>query len=120
MAQLQVASLESALSQAQARLAEHSSGSEVRAARAEQDRWRWQSEAEELRALLASRDREIGKMQIKQEARQGLLTCYFQSCLHCSPGHLHRPHTDPSYLVLPPSFFSASDHSGDVQLALPV
>ncbi|KAL3140274.1 hypothetical protein ABBQ38_004542 [Trebouxia sp. C0009 RCD-2024] len=65
--QQQVASLESALSQAQARLAEHSSGSEVRAARAEQDRWRWQSEAEELRALLASRDREIGKMQIKQE-----------------------------------------------------
>ena len=71
---LQVASLESALSQAQARLAEHSSGSEVRAARAEQDRWRWQSEAEELRALLASRDREIGKMQIKQEARPGFLT----------------------------------------------
>ncbi|KAL3153825.1 hypothetical protein ABBQ32_013401 [Trebouxia sp. C0010 RCD-2024] len=65
--QQQVASLESALSQAQARLAEHSSGSELRAARAEQDRWRWQSEAEELRALLASRDREIGKMQIKQE-----------------------------------------------------
>lgn len=40
----------------------------MRAARAEQDRWRWQSEAEELRQLLASRDREIGKMQIKQEA----------------------------------------------------
>lgn len=65
---LQVTSLETALSQAQVRLAEHSSGSEVRAARAEQDRWRWQSEAEELRGLLASRDREIGKMQIKQEA----------------------------------------------------
>ena len=65
---LQVTSLENALSQAQVRLAEHSSGSEVRAARAEQDRWRWQSEAEELRGLLASRDREIGKMQIKQEA----------------------------------------------------
>lgn len=77
---LQVASLESALSQAQARLAEHSSGSEVRAARAEQDRWRWQSEAEELRALLASRDREIGKMQIKQEARLGLLSYFAQSC----------------------------------------
>ena len=65
---LQVASLETALSQAQGQLAEHSSGSEVRAARAEQDRWRWQSEAEELRTLLASRDREIGKMQSKQEA----------------------------------------------------
>ncbi|KAL0023694.1 hypothetical protein WJX79_003394 [Trebouxia sp. C0005] len=65
--QQQVASLETALSQAQGRLAEHSSGSEVRAARAEQDRWRWQSEAEELRTLLASRDREIGKMQSKQE-----------------------------------------------------
>ncbi|KAL0023643.1 hypothetical protein WJX77_010140 [Trebouxia sp. C0004] len=65
--QQQVASLENALSQAQGRLAEHSSGSEVRAARAEQDRWRWQSEAEELRILLASRDREIGKMQSKQE-----------------------------------------------------
>ena len=64
---LQVASLENALSQAQGRLAEHSSGTEVRAARAEQDRWRWQSEAEELRTLLASRDREIGKMQSKQE-----------------------------------------------------
>ena len=64
---LQVASLENTLSQAQGRLAEHSSGSELRAARAEQDRWRWQSEAEELRTLLASRDREIGKMQSKQE-----------------------------------------------------
>ncbi|KAL0056181.1 hypothetical protein WJX82_008506 [Trebouxia sp. C0006] len=65
--QQQVATLETALSQAQGRLAEHSSGTEVRAARAEQDRWRWQSEAEELRTLLASRDREIGKMQSKQE-----------------------------------------------------
>ncbi len=62
-----MANLENAWSQAQGRLAEHSSGSEVRAARAEQDRWRWQSEAEELRTLLASRDREIGKMQSKQE-----------------------------------------------------
>ena len=64
---VQVANLENALSQAQARLTEHASSSEVRAARAEQDRWRWQSEAEELRTLLASRDREIGKMQSKQE-----------------------------------------------------
>ena len=63
---MQVTSLENALSQAQGRLAEHAGGSEVRAAR-EQDRWRWQSEAEELRSLLASRDREIGKMQSKQE-----------------------------------------------------
>lgn len=67
---MQVTSLENALSQAQGRLAEHAGGSEVRAARAEQDRWRWQSEAEELRSLLASRDREIGKMQGKQEVCQ--------------------------------------------------
>ena len=64
---LQVTNLEHALSQAQARLTEHASSTEIRAARAEQDRWRWQSEAEELRTLLANRDREIGKLQSKQE-----------------------------------------------------
>ena len=63
----QVASLEAALNQAQAKLAEHANGLTVRASRAEEERWRWQSEAEELRGLLASRDRDIGRLQSKQE-----------------------------------------------------
>ena len=63
----QVASLEAALSQAQAKLVEHANGVTVRASRADEERWRWQSEAEELRSLLAGRDRDIGRLQSKQE-----------------------------------------------------
>ena len=76
---LQVASLEAALSQAQAKLSEHASSITVRASRAEEERWRWQSEAEELRGLLAGRDRDIGRLQSKQEV--GSTARRFRTCI---------------------------------------
>lgn len=75
----QVAGLEAALTQAQAKLSEHSNSITVRATRAEEDRWRWQSEAEELRGLLSGRDRDIGKLQSKQEVRYSF-AAYLHAC----------------------------------------
>ena len=63
---LQVASLEAALSEAEARLARQGSTAEVRAVRAEQACWQLRSDLQAVQQVAADRQSEIQRMQLHQ------------------------------------------------------